>query len=56
MADPKWTALFEQQVAFDTSEGLVLTQPFYRLLGDYEQSGQPFDKHLPLLLEKLPER
>lgn len=53
--DPKWTDLCEQQVAFDTQEGLLLTQPFYRLLGDYEKSGQPFDEYLPLLMEKLPE-
>jgi hypothetical protein len=55
-ADPKWTDLCAQQVAYDTQMGLVLTQPFYRLLEDYEKSGQPFDKYLPLLLEKLPER
>jgi hypothetical protein len=54
-ADPKWTDLCEQQVASDTQEGLVLTQPFYRLLGDYEASGQPFDQYLPLFLEKLPQ-
>jgi hypothetical protein len=53
-ADPKWTDLCEQQVASDTQEGLVLTQPFYRLLKDYEASGKPFDQYLPLLLEKLP--
>ena len=53
-ADPKWTHLCEQQVASDTKEGLVLTQPFYDLLESYEESGQPFDEYLPSLLEKLP--
>ncbi len=53
--DSKWTNLCEQQVAYDTKEGLILTQPFYRLLKDFEESGQPFDVYLRLLLEKLPE-
>ncbi|NLH16178.1 MAG: DUF4932 domain-containing protein [Phycisphaerae bacterium] len=53
--DPKWTNLCEGQVAFDTQEGLLLTQPFYRLLADYEASGQSFDQYLPTLLKQLPE-
>jgi len=34
--------------------GLVLTQPFYDLLSEFEQSGKPFDQFLPTLLEHLP--
>jgi len=54
-ADPRWTDLCQGQVASDTREGLLLTQPFYDLLPEYEQSGQPFDRYLPGLLERLPE-
>ena len=54
-ADPQWTDICESQVMSDTQSGLVLTEPFYRLLGDYEKSGKPFDQYLPWLLEKLPE-
>lgn len=53
--DPKWTDLCGQQAAYDTSQGLLLTQPFYQLLANYEESGKPFDQYLPLLLKKLPE-
>ena len=53
--DPKWTALREKQVAYDTKEGLKLTQPFYNLLAEFEQSNKPFDQFLPTMLEHLPE-
>ncbi len=45
----------EKAVASLTQGGLVLTQPFYRLLPEYEQSDKPFDQFLPTLLEHLPE-
>ena len=54
--DPKWTALCVNQVAYDTKEGLNLTQPFYNLLAEYEQSDKPFDQFFPTMLEHLPER
>lgn len=54
-ADPKWTDLGERQVASDTRQGLVLTEPFYRLLQAYEESSRPFDEFVPLLLKNLPE-
>ncbi len=36
--NPRWTRFKEGQVASDTKRGLILTQPFYDLLADYEQS------------------
>ena len=45
----------ERTVASLTRGGLLLTQPFYRLLPEYEQSDKPFDQFLPILLEQLPE-
>lgn len=45
----------EKTVASLTQGGLVLTQPFYRLLPEYEQGDKPFDQFLPTLLEQLPE-
>lgn len=45
----------EDQVARLSSAGLTLTQPFYQLLTEFEQSGKPFDQFLPILLERLPE-
>lgn len=53
--DPKWTGLCEQQVAYDTKEGLLLTQPFYQLLEGFEESEQSFEQYFPSLLKKLPE-
>jgi hypothetical protein len=53
--DPKWTRLAQQQVAGDTQAGLNLTQPYYNLLPEFEQSGKSFDEFLPTLLEHLPE-
>lgn len=53
--DPQWAQLAQEQVAHDTREGLNLTQPYYNLLTEFEQSGRPFDQFLPTLLERLPE-
>ena len=53
--DPKWTALRENQVAYDTKEGLNLTQPFYNLLAEFEQTDRPFDQFFPTMLNHLPE-
>lgn len=52
--DPAWTRLGEGQVASDTRGGLILTQPFYDLLTDYEQSGDRFDEFIPVMLARLP--
>lgn len=45
----------ERRIAELTRDGLTLTQPFYRLLTDYEKSGKSFDQFLPEMLAKLPE-
>jgi len=45
----------EDQVAQLSTAGLTLTQPFYQLLPEFEQSGKPFDQFLPTLLERLAE-
>jgi hypothetical protein len=38
-----------------TQDGLLLTEPFYKLLVDFEQSRFSFEEFLPRMLEKLPE-
>jgi hypothetical protein len=38
-----------------TKSGLILTEPFYRLLADYEKSNISFSEYLPVLIEKLPD-
>ena len=52
--DPRRENWANQRVASVSEKGLVLTQPFYELLSEYEQSGKPFDQFLPTLLEHLP--
>ena len=53
--DPAERDWANQRVAHLSQQGLMLTQPFYRLLSEYEQSGVPFDQYLPTLLDRLPE-
>jgi hypothetical protein len=45
----------EAQVKKKTQDGLLLTEPFYKLLGDFEKSKLDFEEFLPKLLEKIPE-
>lgn len=52
--DPAWSRLKESQVANNTEAGLNLTQPFYDLLEDYEESSKSFEEFLPIMLERLP--
>lgn len=54
-SDPQVKRRVVTQASRLTENGLTLTQPFYNLLVEFEQSGQPFDKFLPTLLERLPE-
>jgi len=54
--DPTDKKRIEGQVAWETEKGLTLTQPFYNLLAEFEQSEKPFDQFLPTMLEHLPER
>lgn len=53
--DPEQKKLWEKMALQDTEGGLNLTEPFYRLLAEFEQSDKPFDQFLPILLEHLPE-
>jgi hypothetical protein len=53
--DPLATRRVEERIIRETKNGLTLTQPFYRLLTDYESSGNSFDEFLPTMLERLPE-
>jgi hypothetical protein len=53
--DPAEKERIEGQVAWETEKGLTLTQPFYNLLAEFEQSEKPFDQFLPTMLEHLPE-
>ena len=53
--DPADKKRIEGQVAWETEKGLTLVQPFYNLLAEFEQSGQPFDQFLPTMLARLPE-
>ncbi len=53
--DPRRENWANQRVAALAQDGLMLTEPFYRLLPEYEQSGVPFDRYLPTLLDHLPE-
>jgi len=44
----------EARMAQLHQQGLTLSQPFYRLLTQYEESDQPFDRFFPSMLERLP--
>ena len=44
----------EARMAQLSEQGLTLAQPFYRLLAQYEESDQPFDRFFPTMLERLP--
>jgi hypothetical protein len=53
--DPQATRRVEARIIRESENGLTLTEPFYRLLTDYESSGKSFDQFLPTMLERLPE-
>jgi len=53
--NPEMVKRREAIVKRRTQEGLLLTEPFYKLLVDFEQSGLNFNEFLPKMLEKLPE-
>ncbi|MDI6451333.1 hypothetical protein [Anaerobaca lacustris] len=54
-ATPESHERAEARMAQLHEPGLTLSQPFYRLLTQYEQSDQPFDRFFPTMLERLPE-
>jgi len=53
--NPETVKRREALVKKKTQDGLLLTEPFYELLVDFEQSKLDFKEFLPKLMEKLPE-
>jgi hypothetical protein len=53
--NPKETKRRENIVNSKTQAGLLLTEPFYRLLADYEQSELNFEEFVSEMLQRLPE-
>jgi len=45
----------ESKVKYLTREGLILVEPFYDLLDEYEQSDKNFEEFLPVMLDMLEE-
>ena len=45
----------ESSISSLTKSGLNLTEPFFRFLADYENSGEDFSRYLPTILERLPQ-
>lgn len=45
----------EAKVKYLTREGLILVEPFYDLLDEYEQSDKNFEQFLPVILDMLKE-
>jgi hypothetical protein len=45
----------EAKVKYLTREGLILVEPFYLLLDEYEQSDKNFEEFLPVMLDMLEE-
>ena len=54
-SDPAIKKSIEARVDELTKSGYTLLKPLYEALLDFEQSGQSFDKYLPLLLANLPD-
>jgi len=52
--DPSYKKNIEAKVDSLTQEGYTLLKPLYLLLDNYEKSDMPFDRYLPIMLEKLP--
>ena len=53
--DPATKIRSETRVSYLTKKGLLLVQPFYQLLLEYEQSGMDFEKFLPDMFHLLPD-
>lgn len=53
--DPAAKKLQEDLAKQNSALGLVLINPFFRQLDDFEKSDMPFEKFVPILFEKLPE-
>ena len=53
--DPAVTKRLEGRVADLTRDGLMLTQPFYLLLKEYENSTLNFEEFIPVMFRQVPE-
>jgi hypothetical protein len=53
--NPETVKRREAIVKRKTQDGLLLTEPFYKLLIDFEHSKLNFKEFLPNILEQLPE-
>jgi hypothetical protein len=53
--DPAYQKRIEAKVDSLTQEGYTILKPLYESLADFEKSDMPFDRYLPIMLEKLPE-
>ena len=53
--DPATKIRSENRVSYLTKQGLLLVQPFYQLLLEYEQRGMDFEKFLPDMFHLLPD-
>ncbi|MFC1781739.1 hypothetical protein ACFLZ8_05715 [Planctomycetota bacterium] len=54
-AEPAYKKQIEAKVDSLTQQGYTVLKSFYELLADFEKNDMPFDKYLPIMLEKLPE-
>jgi hypothetical protein len=54
-AEPAFQKRIEARVDSLTQEGYTILKPLYESLADFEKSDMPFDRYLPVMLEKLPE-
>jgi len=52
---PEAAKHIESMIKRVTHEGLLLTEPFYRLLDEFEKSDLTFEEYLPEMLKALPE-
>ena len=53
--EPAFQKRIEAKVDSLTQEGYTILKPLYESLSDFEKSNMPFDRYLPIMLEKLPE-
>lgn len=53
--DPATTTAREKRIANLTKKGLLLVQPFYEQLLEYEKSDKNFEQFLPEMLDRLPD-
>ena len=54
-SEPEIIKHLEDRVDTLTEGGYTVLGPLYVLLEEFEKSGMPFGRYLPIMLEKLPE-